>query len=102
MSQIVAMAKRLQEAEETIASLRAAGTLLTHAPRESRESRESTFVPLLEDCGASQQLGDVSIVKDETALSVSTRSELSPEEPLISDLSLDENGKVRHHPAFLS
>jgi len=97
MSQILAMAKRLQEAEETMASLRAADARLTHVPREDRESRGSNFVPRMDHSDASHQVGDVSIVKGDTVLSGLTEDESMSEAPLISDLSLDENGKVRRY-----
>jgi hypothetical protein len=97
MSQILVMAKCLQEAEEIIAKFEATGALLTSPSRNSRESRTPGSTFPAESIGSSQFFDTVDEdspggLDDSNDLSNAETSLIS--EPLISDLSLDENGKV--------
>lgn len=84
MSQILAMAKRLQDTERTVAGLRAA---LDQATTRSSQ----TASPYLIDASLDDTL--------HTATDIWTRDDTdgdsNPEPVLLSDLSLDENGKAR-------
>jgi hypothetical protein len=97
MSQVVAMAERLQDAENTITELRAALEQATH----QRET--DTLGRTIQDDSHSSHISSPISATDfhgirntdtDTLTRVKTNSSLTVEEELLSDLSLDENGKV--------
>lgn len=98
MSQIIAMAKRLQEAEEIIENFKKSGLYPPRSPAEIGEARFSEPTMLAPNTALSQ----LEEKDNHTPLTyngsyrppVKAVQEAGPE-PLLSDLSLDENGKVR-------
>ena len=94
MSQILAMAKRLQETEQTITELRV-------ALREAREANLAQHTFPIERLIPSTPPIDTSFdsashAEASSSTQVASESEMAPEQVLLSDLSLDENGKVRN------
>lgn len=94
MSQILAMAKRLQETEQTITELRVA----LHQAREAN-SAQHTFpierhIPNTPPVDTS--FDGASHAEARSSTQVAFNSEMASEQVLLSDLSLDENGKVRN------
>ena len=111
MSQIVAMAKRLQEAEQTIEQLRSALKLQPEITSTGGPATEAT----VSDSGH-QKPSIITLALPPPPFSVSSTlpvalperrassivpskspAKESPSEELLSDLSLDENGRVRCH-----
>ncbi|GAB1207068.1 hypothetical protein APSETT445_005775 [Aspergillus pseudonomiae] len=95
MSQILAMAKRLQETEQTIAELRV-------ALHEAREANLTQHVFPMERHIPNTPSVDTSFDSSSHAEASSTTqvtpgSDMAPEQVLLSDLSLDENGKLCYY-----
>jgi len=97
MSQIIAMAKRLQDAEQTVADLRRAlearGPSTGLAASEASSSGES-----LMEAKPAVDLGRLPQVSGGMAHLLQQKVRTPPRdsaEELLSDLSLDGNGKVR-------
>lgn len=92
MSQIIAMAKRLQEAEETIANFKKGGGVSIKqsngniSDTTSRSSRTSTPRPV-----EGERNDDL---EDGADVTRATCEKQSNGDPSLSDLSLDEHGKV--------
>jgi len=98
MSQILAMAKRLQEAEEIIANLKKSEEHSAKSPVESRHSTHSDVTADARRTPPLQHLG-TAINHTQVAYDESCHRRVHPagdssKEPLPSDLSLDANGKV--------
>jgi hypothetical protein len=98
MSQILAMAKRLQEAEETIANLKKSEE---HSAKSPVDSRHSTLSDVTADARRTTPLHHLEIAINHTqaAYDESCHRRVHPagdsnKELLPSDLSLDANGKV--------
>jgi hypothetical protein len=100
MSQIIMMAKKLQDAEELIARLQAGGQLggeatdgNLKASRTEPRSEEPSPAGL---SAAEQRPGPVSVTATSTVLNATQvkLSEVVDSRGPISDLSLDENGKI--------
>ncbi len=88
MSQVIAMARRLQEAEQTIADLRKA--LEVKAPHHAHVNGT-----------VNMEGSDGSLGRRHTAQLVMRSPPREPtSEELLSDLSLDGNGKVRRQDAY--
>lgn len=100
MTQVSAMAKQLQEAERTIAELRAAVTAsslarpsLTAQPGEGRDNIDTTAIQKpVRNIDTTLSLEDGEDGADGQELSRSS----TPQE-LLQDLSLDENGKICYY-----
>jgi hypothetical protein len=100
MTQVLAMAKQLQEAEQTIAELRAAATASSLArpglavqPGEGHEN-----VDLMATQKPVRKLDQtVSLEDGEDATDGQEFSGSSTPEELLQDLSLDENGKICYY-----
>jgi hypothetical protein len=100
MSQIVGMAKRLQEAEATIVELRRALEQMSSEPRKpiattasdsvSGQTSSATEAPIGPLAGAYIDVPRTAYTPGMSA----TDSRSSTREELLSDLSLDANGKV--------
>lgn len=98
MTQIVAMAERIQECERTMVELRAALEKATGSRGQNHdqslqvheESSQITDLPSVE-----AGFEDVLHTETDASPHASTSQDSEPEQRLLSDLSLDENGKVR-------
>ena len=94
MSQIVAMAKRLQEAEQAVLDLKRA---LDAKPSIASSDLADDFTPTVTRRGSEQSsVGDLKSVRRESFVRAQGRSPSKEptSEELLSDLSLDEHGKV--------
>lgn len=98
MSQIVAMAKRLQDAEQTIEELRR--SLDERSLHDSRTSFSNDQTILGVQEGDNDAIADRSHNRPSPPLAVRSPSKEPTPKDMLSELSLDENGKVRRlwHP----
>ncbi|BAE62024.1 unnamed protein product [Aspergillus oryzae RIB40] len=96
MSQILAMAKRLQETEQTITELRIA----LHEAREANAAQHTLSIErqIPNTPSADTSFDSASYIEASSSTQVAPESETAPEQILLSDLSLDENGKVCNTP----
>ncbi|GMG23293.1 unnamed protein product [Aspergillus oryzae] len=96
MSQILAMAKRLQETEQTITELRIA----LHEAREANVAQHTLSIErqIPNTPSADTSFDSASYIEASSSTQVAPESETAPEQILLSDLSLDENGKVCNTP----
>lgn len=98
MTQIVAMAERIQECERTMVELRAALEKATgsHGQHHDQPLQAHEGSPQIADLpSADAGFDDVLHTETDTSPHASTSQDSEPEQRLLSDLSLDENGKVR-------
>jgi hypothetical protein len=98
MTQIVAMAERIQECERTMVELRAAlekatGSRGQNHDRSLQVREESPQIAGLPSADAG--FDDALHTETDASPHASTSQDSEPEQRLLSDLSLDENGKVR-------
>jgi len=98
MSQVVAMAGRLQDAENTIAELRAALEQASHRLEEDSPGKTpqdgSQSSHINSPVSATTRSHNYQNTETSALTRVDTDTTLAPEEELISDLSLDQHGKV--------
>jgi hypothetical protein len=98
MSQVLAMAKRLQASEDTVAQLRVALSQTTsHHLAEHAEQAGQTASHSSRQDGpklASDHANGFSGTESHTAVGSENDHSPTPETGLLSDLSLDEHGKA--------
>ncbi|OGM50324.1 hypothetical protein ABOM_001034 [Aspergillus bombycis] len=95
MSQILAMAKRLQETEQTIAELRVA----LHEAREANLAQHTFPIErhIPNSPSVDTSFDNASHAEASSTTQVASESDTAPESVLLSDLSLDENGKLCYY-----
>jgi len=92
MSQIMAMAKRLQDAEQTVADLRRA--LEVRGQSHSRNVASSSASDSPMETNAASDPGHVPQRRHTSQVIVRSPSREPTSEEMLSDLSLDSNGRV--------
>ncbi|KAE8329954.1 fungal-specific transcription factor domain-containing protein [Aspergillus sergii] len=95
MSQILAMAKRLQETEQTITELRVA----LHEAREANLAQHTFLIErqIPNTPSVDTSFDSASYIEASSSTQVAPESETASEQILLSDLSLDENGKLCYY-----
>jgi phage shock protein A len=99
MSQVVAMAGRLQDAENTINELRAALEQATQNQEQNGLRQtvqyDSQSSHISSPSSATIRFQDFQNTGTDTMTHIKTDADLAIQEESLSDLSLDEHGKVR-------